>query len=115
MADEANNTSADTQATLAADSAQTQPEPVSPNAPHHTEGTPAAQGTAAVSKAQRDFLAMLNARMSTVEGLALLALEFPAAKAAAAESYGRKWQKDARRCFNLVTRLKRRMPPLPLT
>lgn len=115
MADEAKTPSAETSATLAADPTQTQPGPDSQNAPHHTEGTPAAQGTEAVSKAQRDFLALLNARMTTVEGLALLALDFPASKAAAAQSYSRKWQQDARRCFTVVARLKRRMPPLPIT
>ncbi len=93
-------------------------EPDSQNAPHHTEGTPAAQGTAALASivtAQNKFLAMLNLRMTQAEGLGLLALDFPETKQAAAESYGTLWRSNARRCFLVVTRIKRRMSSLPTT
>ena len=85
------------------------------NAPHHTEvapaaqGTPEPQGTSPVAEAQKKFLALLNDRMKESEGLLLLALNFPVSKSAASESYGAKWRKDARRCFTVVARLKRRM------
>ncbi len=115
MADEAKSPSAETPAPLAADPIQTESGPDNQNAPHHTEGTPAAQGTEAVTEAQKKYLALLNARMTMVEGLALLTLDFPASKGPAAQSYGGKWQHDARRCFTVVARLKRRMRPLPIT
>jgi hypothetical protein len=91
------------------------------NAPHHTEvapaaqvapavqGTPAPQGTPEVAEAQKKFLAILNERMVESEGLGILALNFPESKFAAAKSYGAKWRKDARRCFTVVARVKRRI------